>query len=307
MVALGPDANRLLPQPRSKALAGPGLSALPPDRTRDDAGDMMRQDADTTTGRTNGMPSQQKPRCVSATRPWVRAGFAPSERTRDNAPSMTMSMTNRASDRAARHEHPVSTKPRHPRRSPTRTWVRAGFAPSERTRTNAPSTTNRVVLQARRHDNRVRLRTTTWACARRPTSPACEVRGRRDCAADRRDCGGRARRRFQRRHSKARPCRPRPGRGALEPARGRSRAAGGGAAPTRTGTSGRGPCPGREGGDVSECSPRERSSRATRKTFADTLCAPTRPRAGTGPQRRAQRALELRRKQALCYLNLSCP
>ena len=39
---------------------------------------------------------------------------------------------------------------------PTRTSVRAEFAPSERTRNNAPSTTNRVVLEATRHDNRVR-------------------------------------------------------------------------------------------------------------------------------------------------------
>jgi hypothetical protein len=40
---------------------------------------------------------------------------------------------------------------------------------------------------------------------------------------------------------------------------------------------------------------------------ADTLCTPIRPRASTGPQRRAQQLLERRRRRALYFLNLSCP
>ena len=50
----------------------------------------------------------------------------------------------------------------------------------------------------------------------------------------------------------------------------------------------------------------KRSPRSSVLTL-DTLCAPIRTHASTGPQRRAQQLLERRRRQALYFLNLSCP
>ena len=263
---------------------------------------MVRQDAVTTTGRASGMPSQAKPRCVSATRAWVRAGFAPSEPTRNNVPSTT----NHAFGRATRHEHRVPTKPRHPRRPSTRTWVRAGFAPSERTR-SAPGTTHRVVLEATRRDNRVRseqqhgrvlaartrrrVRFAPGAIALLTTvivavalvggfssgTPKQDLAAQDQAVALSNRLGA-----IQRQHAAAQ-------RQLVQTRREVARAQAASLATTRS--------------SARVSAPRGQHA----KTFVDQLCAPTRPRAATGPQRRAQRALELRRKQALYYLNLSCP
>jgi hypothetical protein len=54
---------------------------------------------------------------------------------------------------------------------------------------------------------------------------------------------------------------------------------------------------------VSPLKPPARSSVLT----IDNLCAPIRTHAANGPQRRAQQLRERRRRQALYYLNLSCP
>lgn len=264
---------------------------------------MVRQDAVTATGRMNGTPSQAKPRCVSASRTWGRAGFAPSERTRSNAPSTPR----RSSERATRHEHLMPAKPRHPRRPATRTWVRAGFAPPEPIRNVAPSTINRVVLEATRHDNRVRSEQRHGrVLAVRPRRRARFVAGaialltavivavalvggfsggapKQDLAAqDQAVALSNQLAAIQGQHAAAQ-------RQLAQARRAVARAQAASVATTRS---------------SSRVSP-PRGQQV--KTFGDTLCAPTRPRTGTGPQRRAQRALELRRKQALYYLNLSCP
>jgi hypothetical protein len=52
-----------------------------------------------------------------------------------------------------------------------------------------------------------------------------------------------------------------------------------------------------------------RPNRKARSTVlsVDTFCSPIRVHGGSGPQRRALRLLERRRRRALYFLNLSCP
>ena len=246
---------------QSKALAGPVFRLY------------LRTEPGTTLGTWLGrMPSQppdartgcRRRRSLGAC-PQPELGYGRGLHLRNRPETTFRASRNHASDRAARHEYRVPTKPRHPRRPPTRTSVRAGFAPSERTRNNAPSTTNRVVLEATRHDNRVRSEQQHGrVLAARPRRRVRFAAGaialltavivavalvggfsggtpKQDLAAQ--DQAVALSNRLD----------------------GCSRAARGGAAPTRTGTSGRGPCPSRERGDDTECFPRERPSRATRE------------------------------------------
>jgi len=57
---------------------------------------------------------------------------------------------------------------------------------------------------------------------------------------------------------------------------------------------------------VTRVNPPKRGARSSVLSI-DNLCSPIRGRAATGPQRRAQQLRERRRRQALYYLNLSCP
>jgi hypothetical protein len=255
---------------------------------------MVRQDAVETTGRESGVPSSTHPR-VPVTRTRVRAGFAPSDPTRHHA----RSTANWVAVSAVHHDHRES---RHPApRSPRR----VEFAPSDQPQHDTED--SGLALRVTRADNRPAtelehgrvLATRTRGRGRFAVGAialvATAIVGvalvggfsggapKQDLAAqDQAVALSNRLATIQEQHAAAQ-------RQLAQTRRAVDRARTASVVATRR---------------VSAVTvPHGQRT----NTFADTLCTPTRARAGTGAQRRAQRALELRRKQALYYLNLSCP